>query len=72
MTVTELRSNIANLILEMDKPFNLSDLFILCQNQLNVTNKKLILDVLEELCDCGAVSYSEISDDCWAFFSCAS
>lgn len=71
MTEVELRAKIAKLILKMDKPFNLSDLFIQCEKQLNVSSKKLILDILDELCDCGAVSYSEISDDCWAYLSCA-
>ena len=71
MTEIELRTEVANLILKMDKPFNLSDLFILCEKQLNLKNRKFILDTLEELCDCGAVNYSEISDDCWAYSSCA-
>lgn len=71
MTEIELRTKIAKLILKMDKPFNLSDLFILCEKQFNVSSRKFILDILEELCDCGAVNYSEISDDCWAYLSCA-
>ena len=71
MTEIELRTNIAKLILELEKPFNLSDLFILCEFRFNVCNKRFILDILEELCDCGVVNYSEISDDCWAYSSCA-
>jgi len=71
MTEIELRTKIVRLILEMDNPFNLSDLFILCEKQFNVSSRKFILDILEELCDCGAVNYSEISDDCWAYLSCA-
>ena len=71
MNQIEVKTDIATLILEMEKPFRLSDLFTRCEQNLNVHNRELILDVLDELCDCGAIEYSEINDDCWAFIPCA-
>ncbi len=62
-----VRAAIATTILNMERPFSISDLFNYCRENLSIYNEELILDVLEELCDIGAVDYSEIYDDCWAY-----
>lgn len=54
-------------ILGMERPFNVSDLFYRLKKECNVTNRALILEVLEDLCENDIISYSEIQDDCWAF-----
>lgn len=67
MSINELRKTIRETILEMERPFNVSDLFYKLDNTHGIRNRTLILDVLDELCDSGAIDYSEINDDCWAF-----
>ena len=54
-------------ILSMERPFNVSDLFYTLEENHGITNRTLILEVLDELCESGIISYSEINDDCWAF-----
>ena len=54
-------------ILEMEKPFLMSDLFEKLALQ-GVTNKKLILSVLDLLLDSGLVDYKDISqEDIWYY-----
>ena len=67
MSVNELRRIIRETILQMERPFNVSDLFYKLHSENNIQNRVLILEVLDELCDSGAIDYSEINDDCWAF-----
>lgn len=66
MSLNDMSGIIKRTILGMERPFNVSDL--LYQLFLDgVTNRTLILEVLDELCDNGLIDYSEINDDCWAF-----
>lgn len=67
MSVNELRRIIRETILQMERPFNVSDLFYKLHSEYNIQNRVLILEVLDELCDSGVIDYSEINDDCWAF-----
>ena len=67
MPVNTLRKTIRETILEMERPFNVSDLFYKLESAHNIQDRTLILEVLDELCDSGAIDYSEINDDCWAF-----
>ena len=67
MPVNTLRKTIRDAILEMERPFNVSDLFYKLKSEHNIQDRTLILEVLDELCDSGAIDYSEINDDCWAF-----
>jgi hypothetical protein len=66
MAEREIRNKIAKIIMNIEKPFSISGLLFVCrQNQINDVD--LILEVLDDLCDAGLVSYSEIQDDCWAY-----
>lgn len=67
MPANMLRRIIRETILEMERPFNISDLFYKLDSVNNIKNRALIMEVLDELCDSGAIDYSEINDDCWAF-----
>lgn len=49
------------------KPFYLSDLYKLLEAKYGITNRPLILKILEELCESGTVKYSEVADDDWAY-----
>ncbi len=70
MTEREIKNRIANIIISIEKPFSLSGLFYVC-NDVGIVDRDLILEVLEDLCDAGIVSYTEINDDCWAYIPCA-
>ena len=61
------RAIIRQTILSMERPFNVSNLFYLLETKCHITNRQLILNVLEELCESGVIKYSEIIDDRWAF-----
>lgn len=54
--------HIQNVILQMDKPFLLSDLFDVLEKK-GISNKDLILQVLDELLNRGLVEYSDFDDD---------
>lgn len=66
MFLNDLSRIIKETILDMERPFNVSDLLYRLALK-GVTNRTLILEVLDELCDNGLIDYSEINDDCWAF-----
>lgn len=66
MSNREARVIISNVIMSMDRPFNVSDLFSRLAKE-GVTDRSLILDVLDCMCECELISYEEIKDDCWAF-----
>lgn len=66
MSLNEMCKIIKQTILAMERPFNVSDLFYKL-NLKGVTNRTLILEILDELCDNEFIDYSEINDDCWAF-----
>jgi hypothetical protein len=55
-------------ILNMQRPFRLSDLFIRLGRK-GIDDQELIMQVLDDLRDAGLVKYSEIEDDCWAYTS---
>lgn len=67
MSLYEQRELIKREILKMERPFNVSDLFYKLNKYHNISNRTLILEILDDLCDCGIIDYSEINDDCWAF-----
>ncbi len=57
-------------ILEMEKPFLMSDLF----NKLaleGITDKEAILNVLDELLNMGLVEYSDVNDDLSVYYQSA-
>lgn len=59
---------IKQIILDMDKPFKMSDLF----NELskhNIFDKTMILNVLDSLINCGLVEYADVQDDVDVFCS---
>lgn len=53
---------ISETILEMEKPFMLTDLFFRLEEQ-GIVDKALILHILNHLCDAGFVDYSEYVND---------
>lgn len=68
--MNQVCETIQAVILEMDRPFNISDLFYILETEYNIQNRPLILAMLDELCESGALDYSEVNDDCWAFSVC--
>lgn len=61
------RAIIRQSILTMEQPFYLSELFKLLEAKYGITNRPLTLKIMEELCESGAVKYSEVADDDWAY-----
>lgn len=57
-----MESTIQKIILEMDKPFLLSELFDVLKNK-GINDKELILQVLDNLLNNGLVEYSDFNDD---------
>lgn len=64
----ETREIVTKIILNMDKPFRISELFKQLE-QVNIIDKSFVLGLLDELCDSGLVNYSEIIDDGWYYDS---
>ena len=56
-------------IIEMDKPFRITDLYIKLKQEHNIDDRKMILEVLQDLLNNGVVNYLEISDNVWAYSS---
>lgn len=65
--MNDLQQTIRNVILSMERPFNLSDLFYTLRENYEIRNRVLVLWVLDELCENGMINYSEVNNDCWAF-----
>lgn len=61
------RTIIRQSILIMERPFYPSDLFKLLEAEYDITNRQLILNILEELCESGTVKYSEVANNDWAY-----
>lgn len=61
------RAIIRQTILDMERPFSISDLFHRLESKYNIKNKQLALNILEELCESGLIKYSEVVDHHWAF-----
>ena len=68
MSNREIREIVTNIILNTKQPFNTTDLFTRLQ-EFEIENKDLVLDTLDNLCECGLVDYREIDNDCWAFIT---
>lgn len=60
---------IRSTIINMDKPFQLTDLFKKLNEENDITDIDLIIDVLNYLINEGLVSMSEIDFDVWAYQS---
>lgn len=60
MDAQHTRIHIRKAILEMDKPFCITDLLIRLKNQ-GITNKGLILRVLDEMYNEGLIKYERVS-----------
>lgn len=66
--IINLEMLVCDIILQMERPFKISQLFR-AMSAKGIEDKNLILDVLDQLCDSGLVKYSEIDDDTWAYKS---
>lgn len=67
-TIAEKMSvKIKNAILEINKPFNKTDLFYYLKANYGIDNQKLTCEVLDNLCENGFLRYVEIDDNVWAF-----
>lgn len=53
-------------IMELERPFSISFLFLRLEEK-GVKNKTFVLEILDYLCETGWVRYSEVIDDCWAY-----
>lgn len=60
------RKLILETVMELERPFSLSYLFLRLEEK-GVVNKTFVLEFLDYLCETGWVRYSEIIDDCWAY-----
>ena len=59
---------IKQIILNMDKPFKMSDLFNVLSKH-NISDRAMILNVLDSLINCGLVEYADVQDDVDVFCS---
>lgn len=62
------QKRIREVILNMERPFRISDLFIRLERE-GITDRVVILEQLDVLCEAGLVNYAEIDDYCWAYTS---
>lgn len=62
MTGIDAKSHIRDVILKMDKPFKLSQLFQTLDKE-GLNDKYLILDVLNQLYENGLVKKTDVEDD---------
>lgn len=67
-TITDVREQITNVILEEEKPFKLSQLFNNLE-KIGINDKILILDVLDYLYETGLVDKTEGIEDTWVYES---
>ena len=58
---------IKDTILGMDKPFNMSDLYCILKEKHSITNRMLIHEVVDGLCDAGFLEFKEIYDNVFGF-----
>lgn len=66
--ITSNKQIIRDTILDMERPFLLSDLFDRL-GKMGIKDRSFILTILDELVDEGLVLYSEILNDSWAYTS---
>lgn len=68
-----IQKKISDTILKINKPFNNMDAIIRCRELLNFGNtakeQSVILEVLDDLCDTGALMYCDIGDETWAYIN---
>ena len=57
---------ICDLVLNMDRPFKASQLLREAE-KCGIANKDLVLGVIDQLSESGAIKYSEIKDGEWAY-----
>lgn len=57
---------ISHIILSMERPFKVSQLLSRAESY-HITNKDLVLEILDQLCENGCIKYSEIENDVWAY-----
>lgn len=55
-----------DIILGMDRPFRVSQLLNEAERR-GISDKDLVLDVLDQLCESGIIKYSEVENDVWAY-----
>lgn len=60
--VASCKIEISRTILNMDIPFKLSQLYEVLENK-GITDRELILDVLNQLYEKGLVDYASVEDD---------
>lgn len=65
-TRINLEMTICDMILGMDRPFKISQLLQVAEEH-GLTNKDLVLEILDQLCESGLIKYSEVEDDVWAY-----
>lgn len=54
-------------ILGMKKRFSRQDLFLKIRDKHGIKDRRLILSVLDQLCDTGAVTFSLAANSVWMF-----
>ncbi len=67
MYSTAERRIIRKTILGMQKPFSLIDLYYILEKDHEISNRTLICNVLDELCDSGVVEFFEVNSSRWAY-----
>jgi len=65
-TRINLEMIICDIVLNMERPFKISQ-FLREVDRYGITNKDLALDILNQMCESGAVKYSEVEDDVWKY-----
>lgn len=55
---------IKNTIINLNCPFNISDLFLKLDG---IISKKFICKIIDELCDSEFIKYIEINNNCYGF-----
>ena len=61
------RRVIRKTILGMSGPFALVDLYYILEQGYTISNRTLICNVLDELCDSGVVEFFEVNSSRWAY-----
>lgn len=69
MPYVEHKQKIASFILDLETPFKISELYHKLEESNISTDKKVILDVLDELYQNGLVDGKELEDGNWGYES---
>ena len=62
-----MSEKIKDIILSFDRPFNKTDLIYHMEHFHGIENRKLICEVLDDLCESEIIRYVEVEINCWAF-----